>query len=134
MRDVESAGPVSFHNFTDLLEFLRDSDAGATVLSSKRFCEVVGIDPDVLTGLAEVHGKTSDATSAFVSVQCFIRSALRVLRAASDLSGDLERAISWFRNESLTSFSHKTAERLVADGRVEDVIRYVVSLDAGVVG
>lgn len=110
------------------------SHAGATVLSSKRFCEVVGIDPDVLTELAGVHGKTSDAASAFLSAQCFIRSALRVLRAPSDLSGDLDRAISWFRNESLTSFSHKTAERLVADGRVEDVIQYVLSLDAGVVG
>lgn len=133
MRHVTTDGSGSIRDFSDLLEYLRDREAGATVLSSKRFCELLGIDPEVLVELArsfEVLGRTSGSASE----QCFIRAALRVLSAASDVSGDVERAISWFRNESLAPFGHKTAERVVAEGRVEDVIGYVMSLDAGVAG
>jgi hypothetical protein len=40
----------------------------------------------------------------------------------------------WYRNEPLPVFGYKTAEQLVSDGRAEDVIRYVVSLEAGAAG
>lgn len=133
MRHVTTDGPGSIREFRDLLEYLRDREAGATVLSSNRFCELLGIDPEMLVELArsfEAHGRTSGSASE----QCFIRAALRVLSAASNVGGNLERAICWFHNESLAPFGHKTAERLIADGRVEDVIGYVMSLDAGVAG
>lgn len=67
-------------------------------------------------------------------MQCFIRATLRALHADSDMNGDIERTVVWFRNEPLVPFGHETAERLVAKGRVDDVIRYVMSLDAGVAG
>jgi hypothetical protein len=35
---------------------------------------------------------------------------------------------------SLPPFGYKTAEQLVTDGRTEDVLRYVSSLEAGVAG
>lgn len=133
MRRVTTDGSGSIRDFGDLLEYMRDREAGATVLSSNRFCELLGIDPEMLVELAkslEAHGRASGSASE----QCFIRAALRVLSAASDVGGNLERAISWFHNESLAPFGHKTAERVVAEGRVEDVIGYVMSLDAGVAG
>jgi len=40
----------------------------------------------------------------------------------------------WYRNEPLPVFGYKTAEQLVSDGRADDVIRYVVSLEAGAAG
>jgi hypothetical protein len=67
-------------------------------------------------------------------VQRFLREAVRVLRAATDVSGDVGRAMFWYRNEPLPIFGYKTAEQLVPDGRAEDVIRYVVSLEAAAVG
>jgi uncharacterized protein (DUF2384 family) len=67
-------------------------------------------------------------------VQRFLREAVRVLRAATDVSGDVGRAMFWYRNEPLPVFGYKTAEQLVSDGRAEDVIRYVVSLEAGAAG
>lgn len=67
-------------------------------------------------------------------VQRFLREAVRVLRAASDVSGDISLAMFWYRNEPLPVFGYKTAEQLVSDGRAEDVIRYVVSLEAGATG
>ena len=62
------------------------------------------------------------------------REALRVMRAAHDLSGDVTRAIFWYRNEPLPPFGYKTAEQLVSEGRTEDVLRYVASLEAGAAG
>jgi hypothetical protein len=59
---------------------------------------------------------------------------LRVIRAATDLSGDVNRALFWYRNEPLQSFGYKTAEQLVSDGRTEDLLRYIESLEAGAAG
>ena len=58
----------------------------------------------------------------------------RVMRAAYDLSGDVDRAIFWYRNEPLPPLGYKTAEQLVSEGRTEDVLRYVGSLKAGAAG
>ena len=54
--------------------------------------------------------------------------------AANDLTGDVGRAIFWYRNEPLPPFNYKTAEQLVSEGRAEDVLRYVESLEAGAAG
>lgn len=59
---------------------------------------------------------------------------MRVIRAATDLSGDLPRALFWYRNEPLAVFDYQTAETLVSAGRVDDVVRYVASLQAGAAG
>ncbi|MBY8610678.1 DUF2384 domain-containing protein, partial [Burkholderia arboris] len=68
------------------------------------------------------------------SVQKFLRDALRIIRAATDISGDVQRALFWYRNEPLPTFDYKTAEQLVSEGRTEDLLRYVTSLEAGAAG
>jgi hypothetical protein len=57
-----------------------------------------------------------------------------VIKAATDLSGDVHRAVSWYKNEPLSAFASKTAEQLVREGRTEDVLQYLVSLEAGATG
>lgn len=68
------------------------------------------------------------------SVQKYLREALRIIRAATDISGDVPKALYWYRNEPLPIFDYKTAEQLVSEGRADDLLRYVVALDAGVAG
>jgi hypothetical protein len=46
----------------------------------------------------------------------------------------VNRALFWYRNEPLQSFGYKTAEQLVSDGRTEDLLRYIESLEAGAAG
>ena len=60
--------------------------------------------------------------------------ALRVIHAAADVSGSVGQAIFWYRNHPLPPFGYKTAEMLVAEGRTEDVLRYVMSLEVGAAG
>lgn len=62
------------------------------------------------------------------------RDATRAIKAATDLNGDVNRAASWFRNEALSAFALKTARQLVCEGRTEDVLRYLASLEAGAMG
>jgi hypothetical protein len=68
------------------------------------------------------------------SVKRFLREALRVIRAAADLSGDVDRALFWYRNEPLPPFGYKSAKQLVSEGRTEDLVRYIESLEAGAAG
>ena len=58
----------------------------------------------------------------------------RVLKAATNLSGEVHGAGSWYKNEPLFVFASKTAEQLVREGRTEDVLQYLVSLEAGATG
>jgi hypothetical protein len=119
-------------SFDQFMESLRDSDSPA--LSARAFGQALKIDLQTLAQQAHVHRNTLSRAPGSESVQRFLREAVRVLRAASDVSGDVERALFWYRNEPLPVFGYKTAEQLVSDGRADDVIRYVVSLDAGAAG
>jgi hypothetical protein len=120
--------------FEDLVEFLRDSNAGISALSPQRFSDVLNIDLQTLAAQAHVHRNTISRAPSSESVQRFLREALRVLRAATDMSGDMRRAIFWYRNEPLRGFGYNTAENLVSAGRTDDVLRFIESLSAGAAG
>jgi len=126
--------PAFNKNFDGFLEFLRDQEIGAAALSPRRFSEVFSMDIQTLATQAHVHRNTISRAPASEGVQRFLREALRVIRAAADLSGDVNRALFWYRNEPLQSFGYKTAEQLVSDGRTEDLLRYIESLEAGAAG
>ncbi|MCA8323788.1 hypothetical protein [Burkholderia cepacia] len=58
----------------------------------------------------------------------------RVIQTAIGVSGDVQSALLWYCNEQLSPFDCKTAEQLVAEGRVDDLLRYIASLEAGATG
>ena len=107
-------------SFDQFMESLRDSDSPA--LSARAFGQALKIDLQTLAQQAHVHRNTLSRAPGSESVQRFLREAIRVLRAASDVSGDVERALFWYRNEPLPVFGYKTAEQLVSDGRADDVV------------
>ena len=92
------------------------------------------MDIQTLATQAHVHRNTISRAPTSDSVQRYLREALRVIRAATDLSGDVNRALFWYRNEPLQPFGYKSAEQLVSDGRTEDLLRYIESLEAGAAG
>lgn len=126
--------PVSYKNFDDFMDFLRDREIGGVALSPKRFCEVFNMDPQTLAERAHVHLSTLNHAPASESVQRFLRETLRVIRAATDLSGEVENALFWYRNEPMQPFEYKTPERLVSEGKADDLVSYVASLEAGATG
>jgi hypothetical protein len=122
---------VSFDQF---MASLRDPDSPAPIVSARRFGEALHIDLQTLAQQAHVHRNTLSRQPASESVQRFLRDALRVIRAATDISKDVGQALFWYRNEPLPVFDYKTAEQLVSDGRTDDLLRFVASLEAGAAG
>ncbi len=48
-----------------------------------------------------------------------MREMLKVISAATELTGDVDKAIYWYRNEPIPDYGHRTAAKLFADGQVE---------------
>lgn len=128
-----AAGPAAA-SFDAFLSALREPDTEAPVLSARRYVAALNIDLQTLADQAHVHRNTVTRAPQSASVQQFLREAIRVIRAATDLSGDVQRALFWYRNEPLAVFDYQTAETLVSAGRADDVVRYVASLEAGAAG
>ena len=121
-------------NFEGFLDCLRDPENGPAALSPQKFIEILKMDIQTLAKQAHVHRNTVSRSPTAENLQRFLRESLRVIRAGTDISGDVNRAIFWYRNDPLPHFGYKTAEQLVSEGRSEDVIRYIESLEAGATG
>ena len=130
--DVEP--PVLGRTFQHFIEFLREADTPAPALSPMRFSQAMHIDLQTLAEQAHVHRATISRAPGSRGVQEFLREALRAIKAATDLNGDLNKALFWYRIEPLSVFGYKTAERLVSEGRTDDLLRYVASIEAGAAG
>ncbi|WP_348771938.1 DUF2384 domain-containing protein [Burkholderia sp. Tr-862] len=126
-----NAPPLDFDHF---LASLKDSESAAPIVSARRFAAALHIDMRTLARLAHVHRNTISRLPGAESVQKYLRDALRVIRAATDISGDIRSTLFWYRNEPLPTFGYKTAEELISEGRTEDLLRYVTSLEAGAAG
>ena len=126
--------PVLGGTFQHFVDFLRETDTPAPVLSPRRFSQAMHIDLQMLAEQAHVHRNTISRAPGSRGVQDFLREALRAIKAATDLNGDLNTALFWYRNEPLSVFGYKTAERLVSEGRTDDLLRYIASIEAGSAG
>ncbi|WP_199097666.1 antitoxin Xre/MbcA/ParS toxin-binding domain-containing protein [Dyella sp. ASV21] len=56
-----------------------------------------------------------------------------VIAAVESISGDRAKAV-WWLSQPLATFGGKTALELNAEGRANDVIRYLQSFESGYVG
>ena len=128
------APPALGKNYEHFVEYLRDPDTPGPMLSPKRFSQALHIDLQTLAEQAHVHRNTISRAPTSQGVQRFLREALKVIKAGSDISGDMNQVLFWYRNEPLSAFSYKTAEQLVSEGRTEDVLRYIASMEAGAAG
>jgi hypothetical protein len=126
--------PMLGDTFQHFLEFLKEPGLPAPVLSPRRFSQALHIDLQTLAEQAHVHRNTIARAPASRGVQDYLRESLRVIKAATDVSGDVNKALFWYRNEPLSAFGFKTAETLVSAGRTEAVLKYVMSIEAGASG
>ena len=125
--------PALGATYQHFVTFLR-GDSPTPLLSPERFIQALRIDTQTLARQAHVHRNTVSRAPASRGVQDYLRESLRVIKAATDLNGDLNTALFWYRNEPIAEFGYKTAETLVSEGRTDDLLRFVASLDAGAAG
>ena len=119
-------------NFAGLMDALKE--VNRVMFSPERFLKVFSMDQQTLALRAHVHRNTVRNAPESEKVQAYIRDSVKVLRAVTDMGTDVTNAIFWFKNEPLSTFSYKTAEEVVSEGKTEQLIAFLQSWEAGAQG
>lgn len=112
----------------------RFREEGTSFLSPSRVSDLFGLQTQELAERARVHRNTPTARPHSPQLQAYLRDLLRVLAVASEMTGDVGRAVFLIKNEPLRAFDHKTADMVIKEGRAEAVIDYLQSLAGGAAG
>jgi hypothetical protein len=121
---------TSFDHFVDSLK----AEGSAVALSPDLLAERLELPLQRLATMARVHRNTVAMAPQSQKLQDALRDVVRVLSAAHAMTGDVDRALFWFRNHPIADFGHLTPMQLVEQGRVQTVIDYIESLSAGASG
>ncbi|EMV7338250.1 TPA: hypothetical protein ACKAEE_002883 [Pseudomonas aeruginosa] len=116
----------------ELIDYL--CTANGAPYSVERYVEIFGLRPVVLADQVAVYRRSQpDAarTSDVEAAQRFIADALRVVLAVAENGIAIQPAITWFRFEPLPTFDQQTAEQLVSQGQVDQVLQFLASWQAG---
>lgn len=125
-----SAATLEFANFLSTLKV----ENSRTALSPERLANALELPLQKLASLARVHRNTVSLTPTSPKLQDAMVDVVRVLSAAHALTGDIDRALFWFRNQPIPDFDHFTAMQLVEQGKVQAVIDYIESISGGAAG
>lgn len=118
--------------FADVLESARE--AGTSRLSATNIADALEMQYQDLAALAGVHRNTLRTHPESPRLQAVLRDLMRVLSAATAVQPDTARAVFMVKNEPIPAFRHKTLLQLVQEGRTEDAIDYLESINAGFTG
>ncbi|PYE86968.1 hypothetical protein [Phyllobacterium leguminum] len=102
-------------------------------ISPQRLSKALGVNVTNLAELTGVHRNTLRNPSS-ERLQGRMREMVKVISAATELTGDLDKTIYWYRNEPIADYGHRTAAELVAEGHVEAVLAYIRDLENGARG
>lgn len=125
--------PVFERDFARFLDFLNGASKRPWI-SPKSFGLVFNFDMQSLASAAHVHRNTVTRAPESETVQRYLRESIRVVRAATDVVHSIEKAIYWYRNHPIPIFDYRTAQELVSEGRSDDIVRYLQSLQTGFAG
>lgn len=96
--------------------------------------EFFGFRVQELAERAHVHRNTPTARPQVPQLQKYLQDMVRVLAVATEMTGDIDRAVFLLRNEPLRAFGYKTADALIQEGKADAVIGYLESLAGGFAG
>ncbi len=120
--------------FDAFLQTFREPGLHEMTISPRRYCEALQIDLQILAEQVGVDRNSLVNVPGSPVIQEFLRDSVQVIRAATEVSGDVGKALSWYRHERLAVFDDRTAEQLVIEKRADAVLRYVRSIEAGSTG
>jgi uncharacterized protein (DUF2384 family) len=128
MAQAQLAHSAIVSGFVDSLQEPR-----TPYISPKRLSKALGVNVASLAELTGVHRNTLRNPSS-ERLQGRMREMVKVITAATELTGDIDKAIYWYRNEPIADYSYRTAAELVAEGHVEAVLAYIRDLENGARG
>ena len=101
-------------------------------ISPHRLSDVLHISLAHLSKLTQLHRNTLTRHPESPEVQQRLGEVARIIAIATELVGDQQRAIIWFRHQPLSGFDNKTAEELVGAGHTNAVLEHLAMLSDGV--
>ncbi len=119
---------------TQLPDITPFQDGERPILSPTRVGQEFLLGIQDLADLSRVHRHTVRTHPENKQLQATLVNLLRVRSAAMVVNHDPQKAAFFIRNQPIPSFDHKTALQLVGEGRTEDVIGYLASIESGFVG
>ena len=102
-------------------------------ISPARFSKVLGVKTVNLAELNGVHRNTLRNPSS-ERLQVRMREMVKVISAVAQLTGDIQKAIYWYRNDPILDYGQRTAAELVAQGHADAVLAYIRDLENGARG
>lgn len=102
-------------------------------ISPKRVADALGIPANRLADIAGVHRNTLRNPGS-ERLQHRLRDMVKAITAAAELTGDIAKALYWFKNEPIADYRHKTAAELVAEGHLDAVLAHLEDLSNGANG
>ncbi|GEM_PF-2409900 len=100
--------------------------AGSAASNDPRgFARSLGINLRHLAEFANVAPETPVLRPMDARLQCYMRDARTVLDRATRLGGGSAAARDWFRHMPLATFAYRTAEEMVSEGRVGELLHYL---------
>ncbi|GLQ50919.1 antitoxin Xre/MbcA/ParS toxin-binding domain-containing protein [Dyella flava] len=70
----------------------------------------------------------------FAATPGIVENIERVVAAAEAVSGNHDGALEWLTKASLATFDGKTPLAVIGDGRTDDLLHYLASIESGYVG
>ncbi len=118
--------------YANLLQ--RAREPGTSRLSVSNVAQLFDLQQQELANLTRSHRNTLRTHPESPRVQAAMRDLMRVLSAATAVQPDPELAVFLVKNEPIPAFKHKTLLQLVEEGRADDAIAYMESIQSGFVG
>lgn len=120
-------------DFPSFVASLKAPDS-RTALSPDAMARALELPIQRLATLAGVHRNTLNSKPTSPKLQAAMVDINRVLSAATELTGSVDQAIFWFRNQPIAEFEHLTAMQLVERGKAQAVVDYIESISGGAAG
>ena len=102
-------------------------------ISPKRLSAALGVQAQSFAALTGIHRNTLRNPSS-ERLQGKLREIVKAISAAAELTGDVQKAIYWYRNEPIGDYGYRTAAELVAAGHLDAVLAYLADLGEGAAG
>jgi hypothetical protein len=124
----------------DFVMALTDTDMIAThfadqrspFLSARRVADGLGVTLSELARLAGIARNTLTAKSSARKVDQALSPVVRIIAMASEMTGDEQRAVIWFKHQPIPGWAGKTAYDLVGEGKADKVLAYLEAVRSGV--
>jgi uncharacterized protein (DUF2384 family) len=131
MATLAHSGPHARHLLSNFVASLQEPRTPH--ISPRRMADVFGVQLSRLASILGVHRNTM-RNPASERLQDRLRDVIRVIAAATELTGDTDRAIFWFMNEPVVTLKRKTPAELVAGGHADAILAHLEELSNGANG